>query len=230
MLSSTTDLQAMRQTLKRAAGALRDAEVPFCVIGSLSAWMRGAAEPDHDIDFGIRAMDILAAAAALEAVGMQIEVPSAEWIIKAWDGIAEGDEPVAVDLIYAPVGVPITDEVLARCDQMQVLKRTMLVLHPDDLMVMKLLSVREPSLDFTSVMMIARAIREQVCWATVRERTAGSPYAQGFFAMAQALGIISEHDAALATKPLVSWQRDLRQLGDSAEFRRQLLARGVPGI
>lgn len=218
------DSASMHLTLKRAAAALRDADIPFCVIGSLSAWMRGAPEPSHDIDFGIRACDIERTAHALEATGMRIEVPSAEWLIKAWD--RHGDEEVAVNLIFAPVGVPITDEVLERCDQMDVLKRTMLVLHADDLMVMKLLQIREPSLDFTHAMLIARAIREQVSWASVRERTSQSPYAQGFFAMAQKLGVVpAPGEEPPVCSSIAQWQKGLRQYQPGAEARLQLLAR-----
>jgi hypothetical protein len=177
-------------TLKKAAAALQSAEVPFCLAGSLSAWVRGGPESSHDLDFAIREQDLLRAADALEAVGMQIEVPPEEWLIKAWDG-TPGDGTL-VDLIYDPAGVPITDAVLERAHVMDVLAQAMPVLDPTDLMVMKLLSLHEQNLDFTSAISTARAIREQIEWEQLRERTDHSPYAEAFFVMARRLGLMPQ--------------------------------------
>jgi hypothetical protein len=178
-------------TLKKVAAALRDAEVRFCLIGSLSAWVRGGPESSHDLDFGIRAADILAAARALEGAGMEIEIPPEDWLIKAWDREADPNHgpDSMVDLIYAPSGVPITDEVIDRADYMDVLAQRMRVLNANDLMVMKLLSLREQHLNMTSTIATARSIREQIDWADLRARTAASPYAEGFFLICERLGI-----------------------------------------
>jgi hypothetical protein len=56
----------------------------------------------------------------------------------------------------------------------------------------KLLALHEHQLDFTSLMRIARAVREQIDWRYLRERTADSPYATAFFVMCEELGIASE--------------------------------------
>src|SRR4051794_38005527 len=84
-------------TLKRASAALRDASVPYCLMGSLAAWVRGGPESSHDLDFGIRAQDMLRAAEALEGIGFTIEVPPEEWLVKAWDGEPGGPEATLVD-------------------------------------------------------------------------------------------------------------------------------------
>lgn len=176
-------------TLKRVAAALRDAGVPFCLIGSLSAWARGGPESSHDLDFGIRREDVLRAAAALAGVGMTIEIPPEDWLIKAWDGHPDADDATLVDLIYNPSGMPVTDEVLARADEMDVLAMRMRVLSPTDLLAMKLLALREHNLDLTGTLATARAIREQIDWDQARRLTMHSPYARGFFTMAEGLGI-----------------------------------------
>lgn len=176
-------------SLKKTAAALRDGDVDFCLIGSLSAWVRGGPESSHDLDFGIRERDITKAADALERVGMTIVIPPEDWLIKAWNGDPTDPASVLVDLIYAPSGVPITDEVLARAEMMDVLAHRMKVLCPTDLMVMKLLSLREQNLNLSSTISTARAVREQIDWADLRARTATSPYARGFFVMAEGLGI-----------------------------------------
>lgn len=182
----------VERTLKKTAAALRDAEVPFCLIGSLSAWVRGGPESSHDLDFGIRSADIVRAAEALEAIGMEIVIPPEDWLIKALDRHPDDhpdEEPILVDLIYAPSGVPITDEVLKRADYMDVLAHKMRVLDATDLMVMKLLSLREQHLNMTSTIATARAVREQIDWDDLRARCGHSPYANGFFVIAEQLGI-----------------------------------------
>ena len=45
-------------------------------------------------------------------------------------------------------------------------------------------------LDYTSVLRIARSVREQIDWPSLRQRTRGSPYALAFFVMCEELGIV----------------------------------------
>lgn len=208
-------------TLKRVAATLRDAGVPFCLIGSLSAWARGGPESSHDLDFGIRREDVLRAASALADAGMVIEIPPEDWLIKAWDGHPDEPDATLVDLIYNPSGMPVTDEVLDRADEMDVLAMRMRVLSPTDLLAMKLLALRENHLDLTSTIATARAIREQIDWDQARRLTAHSPYARGFFVMAEGLGICSA-GAGAGTSTVVS---DLQRAGRPAQHpeREQLL-------
>lgn len=196
----------VENTLKKTAAALRDAEVPFCLIGSLSAWVRGGPESSHDLDFGIRSCDIVKAAEALQGIGMEIEIPPEDWLIKAWDRHPDDEDTpsILVDLIYSPSGVPITDEVLERADYMDVLAHKMRVLDPTDLMVMKLLSLREQNLNLTSTIATARAVREQIDWEELRRRCRHSPYANGFFTMAEQLGICPPAGEDRATQRILA--------------------------
>ena len=91
---------AIEATLKKAAAALRDADVPFLLGGSLASWARGGPETRHDLDLMIKQEDAERALAALTAAGMRAEDPPEEWLVKAWDG------DVLVDLIYWPKGLP----------------------------------------------------------------------------------------------------------------------------
>ena len=59
------DFEIILDTLKKAAGALRDAEVPFALGGGLAVWARGGPETEHDVDLFIQAED---ADRALEAL------------------------------------------------------------------------------------------------------------------------------------------------------------------
>src|SRR5438445_320137 len=75
---------------------------------SLASWARGGPETRHDLDLMIRPEDVDRAVEALAAVGLRPEDPPEEWLVKAWDG------DVLVDLIFAPKGMEMTDEVIGR--------------------------------------------------------------------------------------------------------------------
>ena len=176
----------LEDALKKSAAALRDADVPFLLGGSLASWARGGPETHHDLDLMIRPQDAERALAALADAGMRADDPPEEWLVKAWDG------DVLVDLIFEPKGLPMTDEVIARGEAMSVLGMEMRVMALEDVLVTKLMALSEHSLRYESLLPIARALREQVDWADVRTRTAESPWARAFFVMLEGLGILPE--------------------------------------
>jgi predicted nucleotidyltransferase len=171
-------------TLKKAAQALRDADVPFLLGGSLASWARGGPESTHDLDLMIRPQDAERALAALVDAGMRAEDPPEEWLYKAWDG------DVLVDLIHHPKGIEVDDEVIARGDSLSVLSMEMRVMALEDVFVTKLMALSEHALRFEGVLQMARSLREQVDWERVRTQTASSPFARAFFTMAEGLGVV----------------------------------------
>jgi hypothetical protein len=179
------DFPDMLATLKRSAGALREAGVPFMLGGSLACWVRGGPESDHDLDLMVKPEDAEEALQVLARLGMRAERPPEGWLYKAYD------EEILVDIIFSPVGVAITDEVLGRAELLEVEAQPMLVMTLEDVFVTKLLALDENSLDYRPVMQIARSLREQVDWYEVRERTAGSAYAAAFFTLVEELGVAS---------------------------------------
>jgi predicted nucleotidyltransferase len=189
-----SDLEA---TLKKAASALRGAGVPFLLGGSLASWARGGPETRHDLDLMIKREDVERALAALTAAGMRADDPPEEWLVKAWDG------DVLVDLIWDLEGLGEVEEVLARAEELSVHAVRMPVLDLDDVIVSKLCAFDEHELDFAGALAIARALREQVDWRDVRERTAHSPYARGFLALLEALEIVKPAPAPRAGEPRV---------------------------
>ena len=60
----------------------------------------------------------------------------------------------------------------------------------DEALVQKLLALSEQNPDYTSVLELARSLREQVDWAEVRERTQHSPFAKGYFTLLEELEIL----------------------------------------
>jgi hypothetical protein len=174
----------IEQVLKKSAAALREAGIPFLLGGSLASWARGGPETRHDLDLMIKPADVEAAVSALAAAGLRPEDPPEEWLVKAWDG------DVLVDLIFAPKGMDMTDEVIARGEVLSVLGMEMRVMALEDVLVTKLMALSEHALRYESLLPIARALREKVDWADVRARTSASPFARAFFVMLEGLGIL----------------------------------------
>lgn len=196
MASDTeSNFSDIEQTLKKSAAALRDANIPFLLGGSLASWARGGPESRHDLDWMIKQEDADRALDALEAAGMRPERPPEGWLVKAWDG------DVLVDLIYGPSGLPITDEVIARGTVMSVLSMDVRVMAIEDVLATKLSALTEHHLRYETLLGIARALREQIDWDAVRERAADTPYTRAFFVMAEGLGIILGHEPARPHEP-----------------------------
>ena len=175
----------LHETLKLAAATLRDSGVPFALAGSAAAWARGAPEPRNDIDFVVEPGDAGRAERALAAAGMRTERPPEGWLLKAWHG------DVMIDVIWDLEGCPDVRAVIERAQELTVDAVPMRVVAVDDVIASKLCAFDEHELDFTAPLAIARALREQIDWASVRERTARSPHARGFLALLEELGVVA---------------------------------------
>lgn len=180
---------SIKDSLKRASGALHQANIPFLLGGGLAVWARGGPGTGHDLDLLVRPEDADRALQALVDAGMRAEKPPEGWLYKAWD------DGVLVDLIFHPTGLAISDEVFERGEDLEVVATQMRVMALEDVFVAKLLALDERSLDYASVLEMARPVREQVDWDEVRRRTAESPYAKTFFTLVEELGIVRPRPA-----------------------------------
>ena len=178
------------ESMKRAAGALRDAHVPHLLGGGLAAWARGGPPTEHDIDFFVRPVDAERALDALAAAGMTPERPPEGWLLKAWDG------DTLVDLIYSPAGGEVDDGFFERSEEMEVAAQRLPVASLGDVLSTKLLALNEQEPDLSSVLELARSLREQIDWDFVRARTEGSPFARAFFTLVEELGVVEPSEAA----------------------------------
>jgi hypothetical protein len=172
-------------TLKKSVAALRGAEVPHLLAGGFAIWARGGPERDHDLDFLVKQEDAEQALQALADAGMQPERPPEGWLLKAYD-----ENGVLVDLIFRPSEQPVTDEMIERGDELEVMAITVNVVAAGDVLVSKLLALREHELDYDTLIEMTRAVREQVDWAEVRARTEHSPFARAFFTLAEGLDLV----------------------------------------
>ena len=180
----------IQETLKRAVAALDEAGIPFLIGGSLASWALGGPDTTHDLDVIVRPQDAEAAQQALLATGMRGENPPETWLLKAWDG------DVLIDLIHHPAGLTVDDELLARAELVNVAAMDFKVMAIEDVLYTKINALNEHYLDFSSLLQIARAVREQVDWERLRDRTAGSPYATAFFCLLDELEIVPSATAA----------------------------------
>ena len=183
MTDTDASFEDLLETLKRASAALREADIPFVLGGGIAVWARGGPETEHDLDFFLKPEDADRALQALADAGFRPEKPPEGWLYKAWDG------DVLLDLIFDPSGVTIDDEFIERAPETEVHAVRMRVLRPEDVLVTKLLAMREHEVDYESVLEVARAVREQIDWDEVRKRTDGSPYAKAFFTLIDELDL-----------------------------------------
>jgi hypothetical protein len=174
---------ALIDTMKVTVATLRDADVQFMLGGSMAAWARGGPEPDKDLDLMVKPEHAEAALEALAKAGMRVERPPEEWLYKAWHG------EVMIDLIFAPSGLELTDEVFARAEALSVMAQGMAVMALEDALVTMLYALDEHALDYSRLLLIARALREQIDWPALRARASDSPYAKAFFTLVEELGI-----------------------------------------
>jgi len=52
------------------------------------------------------------------------------------------------------------------------------------------MSLTEHSVDYGTLIEMARALREQIDWEEVRARTEASPFAKAFFTLVESLGVV----------------------------------------
>ena len=115
---------------------------------------------------------------------MKPERPPEGWLLKAYDG------DVLVDLIFGPAGGDVDQGYFDRGEEMEVAAQRLPVASLGDVLATKLLALNEQDPDPTSVLEIARSLREQIDWDFVRARTDASPFAQAFFTLVEELGIV----------------------------------------
>jgi predicted nucleotidyltransferase len=173
------------EAMKAGAGVLQERGVPFILGGGLAAWARGGPKTEHDVDFLVKLEDADAALEAFESAGWETERAPEGWLYKAWH-----ENGGLIDLIFNPSGGPVTDEIIERAPVIEVMALRIPVFSLEEVMTSKLLAINEQEPDFGSVLELARALREQIDWENVRERTEASPFARAFFTLVEGLGIV----------------------------------------
>jgi hypothetical protein len=180
-----SSFEELIEAMKAAAGILNDAGIEFVLGGGLSAWARGGPRSEHDVDFLIKPDDAEPALQAFDDAGWKTEKPPEGWLYKTWH-----ENGALVDLIFDPASGPITQEIIDRSHEGEVMALRAKVATLEDVLVSKLMAIKEQELNFSSVLEWSRALREQIDWAEVRDRTQGSPFAKAFFVLLEELDIV----------------------------------------
>ncbi|GEA81290.1 hypothetical protein [Cellulomonas uda] len=186
---------ALQDAVRRTAVALIDAQVPFALVGGYAAWALGAPEPSHDADFAVAEQDADRARQALAAAGLDVQEPAENWLFKAYH------HGQLVDVIFRMVGEPVTHEQLAQAQELEVLAVRMPVIGATEIVSAKLRVLGEHYCDFTWLLPMVRALREQVDWPRVRADVAEQPYARAFLFLADELGLTSDAEQRFAATP-----------------------------
>ena len=179
-----SDFETLLSAMRKAAGAFRDAKIPFALAGSIAVYAHGGPDTDHDVDFLVKPEDADRALEALSEAGFRVHRPAEGWLYKALD-----PKGAWIDVIYEPTTGPVTDELLSRAETVEVHAIHVPVLSPTDVLTSKLLALREHNLDFAPMLEIARSLREQIDWDELRRRTDESAYAKPFFTLVEELGL-----------------------------------------
>jgi predicted nucleotidyltransferase len=180
------EFELLLEAMKKAGGALNDAGIPFVLGGGLACWARGAPKTEHDVDFLVKPEDAKRAQKALGEIGMRVEKPPEGWLLKAYDG------DVLIDLIFDPQDGPVDAETFTRAEELEVYAMRMHVASLEDVLVQKLLALTEQDPDYSSVLELARSLREQVDWNDVRTRTKDSAFAAAYFTLLDELEIVGD--------------------------------------
>jgi hypothetical protein len=175
--------EEMREALKRTAVALTSGGISFALGGGYAGWALGGPEPEHDVDFLVAEPDAVRAEQVLADAGLRVEHPPEDWLFKVFDGDA------MVDLIFRAAGEPVGQDLMDRAVEVEVLSVRMPVLSPTDLLVTKMLALSEHACDYGKVLPSARALREQVEWPQVRERTSHNPFAVALLVLLEQLQV-----------------------------------------
>ena len=178
------DFDQLLEAMKKAAGALNDAGIPFVLGGGLACWARGGPKTEHDVDLLVKPEQAEQAQSALADAGMRTERPPEGWLLKAYEN------DVLIDLIFEPKGGKIDDDMFGRAEELEVHAMRLKVAPLEDVLVQKLLTLSEQNPDYSSVLELGRSLREQVNWDDVRDRTKESPFAKAYFTLLEELEIV----------------------------------------
>ncbi len=174
----------LRDALRQAASALKAHGPEFALAGSYALWAYGGPEPMHDVDFVVAEEDTEQAALTLAKAGFRIERTPEDWLFKACV-----EQEFVIDVLHQLNGTPVDADAIAASEELDVLAIRMRVLAPTHVMTEKLNSLNEHHCDFTALLPVARAVREQVDWDRLRSDTAGNDFAVAFLVLADRLGI-----------------------------------------
>ena len=153
-VTESDDVDTLLGVLDEALGAIRDAEIPFLLIGGIGSAVFGRDRGTRDIDLFVRPETARKVLEVLEARGFETKVEYEHWLYKAFK------EGVLVDVIFrSSRDILLGDEMLERSRLMAFRGREVPVAPPEDLVVMKAIAASEdtPRYWYDAIAIIAQA-------------------------------------------------------------------------
>ncbi len=125
------------KVLRQAVDALRLSGVPYLIAGGLAAKMYGKRRTTHDIDLFVKPSDARRLMETLASAEFSTQVTFPDWLYKAFK------HDVMVDIIFRSEGnVTVDDETLSRARWMEYRGRSLPVVPPEVLLMMKVFALR----------------------------------------------------------------------------------------
>jgi predicted nucleotidyltransferase len=137
-ITEADDLEAFLGVLDEALAAIREAEIPFLLIGSIGSAVFGRDRGTRDIDLFVRPETAHKVLDVLAERGFETKVEYEHWLYKAFkDG-------VLVDVIFrSSRDILLGQEMIERARTMSFRGRDVPVAPPEDLVVMKAIAASE---------------------------------------------------------------------------------------
>jgi hypothetical protein len=126
----------------------------------------------------------------LADAGLEVLEPAEDWLIKVVSGGS------FVDVLWRTCGHPVETDLIDRSEVRPVLSVQMPVLAATDIIVTKLMALDEHYCDFSRMLPVARALREQVDWAEVARSVADNDFAVVFLELLDRLDVVPRPTAA----------------------------------
>jgi predicted nucleotidyltransferase len=148
------DWDALLGVLDETMQTLREAQIPFLLIGGIGSSVFGRDRGTHDIDLFVRPENARKVLALLGERGFTTKVEYEHWLYKA---VKHG---VLVDIIFrSSRDILLDDEMLRRARTMNFRGREVPVAPPEDLIVMKAVAMSEdtPRYWYDAIAIIAQA-------------------------------------------------------------------------
>ena len=118
--------------------------------------------------------------------GSTSQDPPEDWLTKVVSGGS------FVDVIWRTCGHPVESDLIDRSEMLPVLSVHMPVLRATDIVVTKLMALDEHYCDFSRMLPVARALREQVDWDEVRREVADNDFAVVFLQLLERLRVLPD--------------------------------------
>jgi predicted nucleotidyltransferase len=137
-VTEADDVETFLAVLDEALAAIRDAEIPFLLIGGIGSAVFGRDRGTRDIDLFVRPESARKVLDVLAARGFDTKVEYEHWLSKAFK------QGVLVDVIFrSSRDILLGEEMMARSRVMPFRGREVPVAPPEDLVVMKAIATSE---------------------------------------------------------------------------------------